>query len=150
MSFIIKAAKTAPVRIDIDMQTDAGRLKGYFTGHAFTHSKAEMAKLSDWINRLANYVKYLNGEEDAEDPSAEDRNDFADVTPENADELMLRKLYARFEGLEDETGPLEGEAAFNAVLNGPLSLYLFRAASEAYWSHLADARSGNAQRRRVR
>lgn len=126
MSLIIKTAKTLPVRIDIDIDTNAGRIKGYFTGHAIIRSKPELQGFSEELQTL-----------------------FADADPK-ADEIVLRRMYERFEGLANESGELDGEAAFREILEGPYSVALTGAAMERYWDAIAGGRPGNSLRRRGR
>jgi hypothetical protein len=129
MSLIIKSAKTAPIRIEIDLETDQGAIKGYFTGHAYIRSKPQLAELQQRFDAMAQQ----------------------DMAPLVAEEKILREMYARFEGLANEAGPIEGDAAFAELLQGPLSVHLAKAATDAYWSFLSgSARQGNAPRSRAR
>jgi hypothetical protein len=127
MSLILKAAKTTPIRIDIDIDTDAGRIKGHFTGHAHIRSKAQLKEFAERLGKLA------------DDGAAAD-----------ADATILREMYERFDGLANESGPLSGDAAFSEILEGPLSVHLTRSALNAYWQHLSGAREGNSQPARAR
>ncbi|HMN33910.1 MAG TPA: hypothetical protein PKE36_00645 [Chiayiivirga sp.] len=68
----------------------------------------------------------------------------------DADAAMVRELYDSFEGLGDDSGDLNGEAAFEAVLTGPLSAYLTPAVVGAYFEQYGDARLGNSRKRRSR
>lgn len=126
MSLIIKTAKTTPIKINIDLDTDAGPIKGFFTGHASIRSKAELKAFAERLAKLAE-----DGDSDA-------------------DSTILHEMYEKFDGLENASGALTGEAAFSEILSGPLSVHLTRAATEAYWSHLAGAREGNARPARAR
>lgn len=126
MSLIIKSAKTMPVRIDVDIDTDAGRIKGHFTGHAVVRSKDELRQFSEELRDL-----------------------FESAEPK-ADEIVLRKMYERFDGLANESGALDGEAAFQEVLAGRYSVALTASAMECYWDAIIGGRAGNSPRRRGR
>ncbi len=123
-TFKIVTKATGPIRIDIAIPPEKPEIKGHFIGHAKIRSKADnkalLEKYSDW-----------DGEGDA-------------------DEAMVRELYDSFEGLGDDTGDLKGEAAFAAVLSGPLSAYLTPAVVGAYFEQYGDARMGNSRKRRSR
>ena len=126
MTLVIKTAALTPVRIELDLQTDAGPIKGHFTGHARIRSKPELKAFADRLAKLAE-----DGTEDA-------------------DGIILREMYDRFEGLGNESGPLTGDAAFEEVLNGKLSVHLTRLALDAYWAQLNGAREGNGRPQRAR
>lgn len=123
MSLIIKKASTIPVKIDIDITTDAGRIQGHFTGHAKVRSQPEMKAFAARLNELSK------------------------ENPDDGEDTLIRDMYTSFEGLANESGPLEGDAAFNEVLAGPLSAHLTRAAMEKYWESLSTSRAGNSPRR---
>lgn len=144
MSLLIKTAVSVPVRIDIDQDTDAGRIKGHFTGHARIFSPDELQSFSEWTIRLSRHITALKADEPV--PTVDD--EFAGITAQNADENLLRRMYLRFEGLADGNGPVEGDEAFRQVCTGPLSFFLYRAASDAFWAYVRDrkaAREGNAR-----
>ena len=126
MTLIVKTAKTSPVRIELDLDTDIGPIKGHFTGHARIRSKKQLMEFADSLAKLA------------------------EEAPENADETILREMFASFDGLGNESGPLSGDDAFVEVLTGLLSVHLTRLAMDAYWAHLGGAREGNAPPRRAR
>lgn len=126
MTLTIKIAKTTPIRIDLDLQTDAGPIKGHFTGHARIRSKPELKAFADRLAKLAD-----DGVEDAES-------------------VILHEMYERFEGLGNEGGALTGEAAFDEILNGALSVHLTRLALDAYWLQLNGGREGNGRPQRAR
>lgn len=120
----IVAKETTAIRIDIAIPPEKPEIKGHFIGHARVRSKADnkalLEKFSHW-----------EGEGDA-------------------DEAIVRELYDRFDGLGDDSGDLSGEAAFDAVLRGPLSAYLTPAVVSAYFEHFGEARLGNFGKRRLR
>lgn len=120
----IALAKTAPIRISIAIPPENPTVKGHFIGHAKLRSKVENKEL---LERFQDF----DGEGDA-------------------DTELVRELYERFEGLGDETGELIGEAAFDAVLKGPLSAYLTPAVVQAYFEQYGEARRGNSGKRRSR
>lgn len=126
MSLTTKVATTTPVKIEIDLDTNAGRIKGHFTGHARIRSKPQLKEFADRLQKLA-------------DDGADD-----------ADGVILREMFTGFDGLANEDGPLTGDAAFEEVLNGPLSVPLTRLAMDAYWAQLNGAREGNARPLRAR
>lgn len=120
-----KAVTTAPLKITIAIPPENPQVKGYFTGNAKVRSKTEnkalLEKYQDW-----------QGEGDS-------------------DEALVRELYDSFTGLGDDAGnELSGEAAFDAVLRGPLSSYLTPAVVQAYYEQYGEARQGNSARRRSR
>lgn len=120
-----KTVTTTPLKITIAIPPENPTIKGYFTGHARVRSKADnkalLEKFADWA-----------GEGDA-------------------DEALVRELYDSFSGLGDDAGnELTGEAAFDAVLRGPLSAYLTPAVVQAYYEQYGEARQGNFARRRSR
>lgn len=125
MSLIIKTAKTTPIRIDIDLETNAGRIKGHFTGHAIIRTKPEILELQERLSALA--------EQD-------------DMSSLEREEKILREMFEGFDGLADESGELKGDAAFNALVRGPLSVQLTQAATDAFWSFLrGESRQGNSR-----
>lgn len=126
MSLIVKVAKTTPLRIELDLKTDVGPIKGFFTGHARIRSKAELKAFSERLTKLVD-----DGVEDAES-------------------IVLHEMYESFEGLANASGELTGEAAFVEVLTGPLSMHLTHLALDAYWSQLGGAREGNGRPSRAR
>lgn len=121
-TFKIIAKATAPIRIEIATPCGA---KGHFIGHARIRSKAENKALLD---RFQNW----------------------DESDGDADESLIRELYQGFDGIGDENGELTGDAAFEAVLRGPLSAYLTPAVVAAYFEQYGDARVGNSGKRRWR
>jgi hypothetical protein len=126
---IIKEAKTTPIRIDIDLQTDVGRVQGFFVGHGFIRTKPQMAELQE---RLA---------------ALQDEN----MPPIEREERILRELYESFDGLANASGEaLKGDEAFSAVTRGSLSVQLTQAASDAYWAFMSGARQGNSRPARAR
>lgn len=99
-----------------------GKVKGYFFADAIVRSKEEMKDLAEKI-----------------------QNDtFKD------DSEFLRACFTGFTGLGTEDGPLEGEAAWNYVLNGKLSGYLVSALSQSYFTQYGEALQKNLQRWRGR
>lgn len=121
----IKRIDTLPLRIDIAIPPENPQIKGYFIGHAKVRGKAENKAVVD---------RALDGEQERE-----------------PDEALVRELFERFDGLGDENGnELTGEAAFAAVLTGPLSSYLTPAVVQAYFEQYGEARVGNSKRRRGR
>lgn len=124
MFTIPKKVDTAPIKISIAIPPENPQIKGSFTGHAKLRSKAENKAL---LERFTNY----EGDGDA-------------------DSEMVRELYASFEGLGNEAGPLEGEAAFTELLTGSLSAYLVPAVVQAYYEQYGEARQGNSKRSRGR
>ena len=120
----IKKVETTPIKIAIAIPPENPTIKGSFVGHAKVRSKAENKAL---LERFQDH----EGEGDA-------------------DEALVRELYDRFEGLGNESGALEGDAAFNEVLRGPLSAYLTPAVVQAYYEQYGEARQGNSGRRRTR
>lgn len=120
-----KAIHTAPLKITIAIPPENPTIRGYFTGHAKVRSKAENTALLE---------RYQDWSEDGD-----------------SDESLVRELYDGFSGLGDENGQeLSGEAAFDAVLSGPLSAYLVPAVVQAYFAQYGEARQGNSARRRSR
>ena len=77
MSLNIKAATTCPIRIDVDLDTDVGKVKGHFTGHARIRSKPELKAFSERLAKLA------------------------DEGVEDADGIILREMYTGFDGLSN-------------------------------------------------
>ena len=125
ITLAVKAIQTAPLKITVAIPPENPQIKGYFTGHAIIRSKAENKELLD------KFVDY-DGTGDA-------------------DEELLRAVYDKFTGLGNEAGePLEGDAAWEAVINGPLSAYLMPAAIQAYYEQYGEARRGNSGKRRSR
>lgn len=120
-----KVVSTAPLKITIAIPPENPTIKGYFIGHAKLRSKAQN---KDLLEKFQDYA----GDGDN-------------------DEALVRELYDRFEGLGDEEGnDLTGEAAFDAVLRGPLSAYLTPAVVQAYYEQYGEARQGNFGKRRSR
>lgn len=126
MSLIVKAAATTPIRIELDLDTNDGRIKGHFTGHARIRSKPQLKEFADRLAKLAE-----DGVEDA-------------------DRIILTEMYESFDGLGNADGPLKGEAAFDEILSGPLSVHLTRLALDGYWSQLNGGREGNVRPQRAR
>ena len=118
------AKTTTPIRIDIAIPPENPEIKGHFTGHARIRSKADNKALLE---------KYIDWDGDGD-----------------ADAALVAEMYESFEGLGDDAGDLKGEAAFNAVVNGPLSAYLVPAVVGAYFEQYGEARQGNSKRRRLR
>lgn len=117
--------KTAPLRIDIAIPPENPSIKGHFIGHAKVRTKAENKALLDQFQEW-------DGEGDA-------------------DSALVRELFEGFDGLGDANGAdLTGEAAFDAVLTGPLSSYLTPAVVQAYFDQYGEARRGNSGKRRSR
>lgn len=118
----LKPVTTAPLMIEIAIP---GGVRGHFIGHARVRSKADNKAL---LERYSDF----QGEGDP-------------------DEGFVRDLYDSFIGLGDENGQeLTGEAAFDAVLKGPLSAYLTPAVVQAYFEQYGEARTGNSGKRRSR
>lgn len=125
----IKKVDLVPITIKIEIDSNPP-VKGSFIGYAKVRSKPENKALLERIEKLG--TSAVN-EEDKE-----------------ADEQLIRELYTRFEGIGNDNGPCEGEAAFAEVLTGELSSYLAPAAVGAYYDHYGEARLGNSGRRRSR
>lgn len=125
VSFNLRPIATAPIKITIAIPPENPSMRGHFIGNAKLRSKVENKAL------LEKYQDY-DGEGDA-------------------DEAMVRELYDGFTGLGDAEGnALDGEAAFDAVLRGPLSAYLTPAVVQAYYEQYGEARQGNSAKRRSR
>lgn len=124
MLTIPKKIDAAPLKIGIAIPPENPQIKGAFTAYAKVRSKAENKAM---LERFSNY----EGEGDG-------------------DEALVRELFDRFEGLGNENGPLEGDAAFAEVLSGSLSAYLVPAVIQAYYEQYGEARVGNSKRSRVR
>lgn len=120
----ITAPETAPIRIAIAIPPENPTIKGHFIGRAKLRSKVANKEL---LERLQDF----DGDGDA-------------------DEALVRELYDGFDGLGDDSGELTGEAAFEAVLRGPLSAYLTPAVVQAYFEQYGEARRGNSGKRRSR
>ena len=120
-----KPIGTIPLKINIAIPPENPTIKGHFTGHARVRSKKENKALLE---------------------------KFQDFTGDgDSDEELVRELYEGFSGLGDDAGQeLTGEAAFDAVLKGPLSAYLMPAVVQAYYEQYGEARLGNSGRRRSR
>jgi hypothetical protein len=121
MSLTLKAAKTTPIPVDFDLETDAGPIKGTFTVHAHIRDPKRVEEFAAQI-----------------------------LSTEDAEEKTLREMVARIEGLGDESGPFDSDAAFHAVVHGPFALYLKPAVLGAYARHFNRQREGNAPRSRAR
>jgi hypothetical protein len=124
---VIKKANTIEIKINLDVETDTGRLKGTFSGVARLISKPAYREL---LLRLTD--EQTRGE------------------IEDADEALIRAIYVRFDGLGNETGPLDGDAAFEEVLHGQFSQFLTTAVITEHTRHLQDASQGNFKTRRGR
>ncbi|GMU44168.1 MAG: hypothetical protein IT479_06995 [Xanthomonadales bacterium] len=124
MFTIPKKVHTAPIKISIAIPPENPQVKGSFIAHAKVRSKAENKAMLE---------KYSNWEGEGD-----------------GDEAMVRELFDRFEGLGNEEGPLEGDAAFAEVLTGSLSAYLVPAVIQAYYEQYGEARQGNSRRLRGR
>lgn len=98
------------------------QIRGHFTAHSVVRSKEEMKELAD---KIAN-DEYEN------------------------DSALLRDLYTGFDGLGTESGPLEGEDAWQYVLEGKLSGYLVHALTHAYFTQYGEALQKNLPRLRGR
>lgn len=120
-TFTTKKIDTAPLKITVAIPPENPKIKGYFTGRAILRSKVENKELFDRI-------------------------DAGDVE----DDQLLHELYEGFDGLANEAGYCEGEAAFVEILTGPNSAYLTPAAIQAYYTQYGEARQGNSKRLRGR
>lgn len=127
MSLIIKKANTIEIKISLDVETDTGRLKGSFSGIARIISKPAYREL---LTKLT--------------------EDQASGVIEDADEALIRAIYVRFDGLGNEAGALDGDAAFEEVLHGQFSQFLTTAVITEHTRHLQDASLGNFKTRRGR
>ena len=127
MSMILKKVNTAAVTISLSIDTDAGKIEGSFVGHARIRSKKESMKMLD----------------DALEAAAEGKI-------EDADAQLVTEIYERFDGLENESGKLEGQAAFAEVLEGQFSAYLIPACVRAYYQNIGESARGNSKRSRAR
>lgn len=120
-TFTTKKIDTAPLKISIAIPPENPKIKGYFMGHAILRSKVENKELFDRID-----------------------------SGEIEDDQLLHELYTGFDGLANEAGYCEGEAAFVEILTGPNSAYLTPAAIQAYYTQYGEARQGNFKRSRGR
>lgn len=138
---VIKKATTTPIRIPISIPTDAGRIEGHFTGHAIVRSKQAAALL---VRDRLLAVKEKEGEADRlrEEGNAEATYAMLQSIHE-LEERAVRDMYASFEGLGNETGPLEGEAAFTEILTGQFSVQLTAAVQGAYREKYKEAERKN-------
>ncbi len=127
MSLILKKAKTTALTIAIDIATDAGRLTGEFTAHARLMTKKEAKALNE---RLI--------------------DEFSRGDIEDLDVALVKGFYERFEGIGNEDGALDDDAAMQAVLEGPYSGHLTSAAVQAFYAQYGEARQGNWKRPRAR
>lgn len=119
MSLRVKRITTAALTIAIAIPPENPEIKGSFTAHAVIRSKPENTKFFDEVN---------DGKYD--------------------DEQIIRALFTGFDGIENESGPCTGEAAFEEVLRGDLSAWLTPAAIEAYYAQYGEARRKNSKRSR--
>ena len=124
---VIKKANTIEVKINIDVDTDTGKLKGQFSGFARIISKPAYREL---LQKLTE--QQTRGE------------------IEDADEALVRAIYERFEGLGNDDGALTGDAAFAEVLSGQYSQFLTTAVINEHTRTLQDASAGNFKTRRGR
>lgn len=124
MFTVTKKVLTTPIKISVAIPPENPQIKGSFIGHARVRTKGENKAL---LQRFDPY----EGEGDA-------------------DEVLIRELYERFEGIANEDGELTGDAAFKELLTGPLSAYLVPAVIQAYYEQYGEARQGNSKRSRGR
>ncbi|MHB8679004.1 MAG: hypothetical protein ACYC7G_04620 [Rudaea sp.] len=122
VTLTVKKVETAPIKIQVDLNTDAGRITGYITGHAKIRSKAENVAFGE---------KLTNG-------------DFPD------DISVLREMYASVDGLGDDSGPIEGEAVWDFLQNDRIGSYIVPGLIKAYFSQYNEARVGNFEKPRAR
>lgn len=122
---------------DVTIPIKIGKINGSFIGEAIIRSKQEMQEMQDEVVRLAE-------EAEAQGKTAADRD------PEE-DEAMLRRLYAGFRGLGDNSKtPITGDDAFTAICRGKYSSYLLPAAITAYYQQYGAALQQNLPKRRWR
>lgn len=118
----LRPVTTVPLKIEIAIP---GGARGHFIGNARVRSKADNKAL---LERYSDF----QGEGDP-------------------DEGFVRELYDSFTGLGDADGnELTGDAAFDAVLKGPLSAYLTPAVVQSYFAQYGEARLGNSGKSRSR
>lgn len=58
---------------------------------------------------------------------------------------FLPKIAKAIRGLGNESGPIEGKAAFDEVLTGQYSMYLLPAITQAYFEQFGEARRKNSK-----
>lgn len=127
MGFILKKATTTAITIALSIDTDQGKIEGSFVGHARILTKADAKKTLDSILEQA------------------ERGEIAD-----ADAALVRAIYDRFEGLENESGKLIGEAAFVEILDGQFSAFLTPAVIRAFYEAIGEVARGNSKPSRRR
>lgn len=120
-TFTTKKVDTAPLKITVCIPPENPVLKGYFTGNAIIRDKPTIKAFQE---RCEN-----------------------EEVPE---EEVLRWMYIGFDGLANDAGYCEGEAAFSEILTGVNSAYLTHAAAQAYWIQYGEARQGNFKKRHGR
>lgn len=113
-TFTTAKVDTAPLKITLAIPPENPKIKGYFWGRAFVRKQPE-------IKAYAERLK----------------------TEEVPNEEILRWQYEGFDGLANQVGYCDGEAAFQEILTGENSAYLIPAVSGAYWEHYGEARQGN-------
>ena len=141
MGLIVKKATTTPIRVDISIPTDAGRMEGWFTGHAFVRSKEEGIAIAEArMEQIESAQAAFRRAKDADEPGA----DIALLRAlAQIDEATIRGNFASFEGLGNAEGKLDGEDAFNEILHGQYSTQFTAAVIAAYGEKFKEAKRGN-------
>jgi len=122
ITFLTKKIETVPLKISIAIPPEKPVIQGMFIAHAFARTKEENKVLFD-------------------------RVDAGELT-EDID--ILKSLFQGFDGIGNEKGYCEGEAAFVEIATGPNSAYLVPACIQAYYEQYGEAKQGNLRGRRGR
>jgi hypothetical protein len=122
VTFLVKKVATVPLKISIAIPPEKPTIQGTFIAHALVRTKEENKLLFE-------------------------RVELGELT-EDAD--MIRELFTGFDGIGNENGYCEGEAAFAEILTGANSAYLMPACIQAYYEQYGEAKQGNLRARRGR
>ena len=127
MALVLKKASTTAIEIGISLMTDAGKVEGSFIGHARIRTKKDNKEMVERVLAQAE-----SGEID------------------DADSVLVREIYERFEGLGNDAGAITGEDAFTEVLEGQYSSALTVSAIRAYYEKIGESARGNSKPSRKR
>ena len=124
-TLVLKDISTFPLTVNIALPPEKPKIRGYITAHAVIRDRDEVKKLREDIT---------GGEYDS-------------------DGAVLREMYDKLEGIatpQEPTVALEGDEAFDYVIEGKYNVYLIGALMAAYFEHFDEARAKNFGRSRVR
>lgn len=113
VTLAIKRVETAPLKIEVNIKTNQGQIKGHITAHAIIRSKDEMEKFSE---------------------------KFADL---DTDIDLLRLMYKGIDGLGDESGAIEGDTVWTFLRENWIGTYLVPQLARSYYEQYAKAKQGN-------